>query len=1036
MTTICRVFPALFGLLVPLLLTLPVSAASPAVSPASPAAAGDYELSLSFLLGEGSGTMTGTAKITIQPGTPLTLAFPRLTVTGTLLRGEDGRESHLLPDGDILILPPSPESRTLYISYSKKEILEEGNVIGPAGISLIANWYPLPDRPMRYRVSAALPENFTAITESDTFPLVRSPLTPQSNRFEASFSRPVEAIHFVAGPYTIHKRPVRENLFVYTMLFPEDRELADEYLQAAAGYLNRYEHEIGPFPYNHYVIVANRRPTGLGMPTFTLLGQAVLRLPFITATSLGHEIVHSWFGNAVEVDYARGNWAEGLTSFLADRTFRQESGEGAADRKESITRYHSYVHGESIIPLKDFASASHDQAMAEARRAVGYDRGALLFHELRERIGETAFREGLRRFYADNNGRQAGWEELEAGFATAAGADLSRFFQERLQRTDIPAIAVKDIEVKIENHRPLLAFTLLQETNVPYALVVPIRIRTTAGDIAMEIATDAAEKQIAIPLEHRPLSFTLDPEYDFLRRLDPAEYPPVWSRFMGSDQRLAILGVEEDRELFQPLLDLLGEGRISVKRSEEVTDKELAEHDLLFLGIDQPRARALFGPPPAVAGFALDVRRNPLNTGRVAVLAASGGREETAQAARRLSHYGKYSSLAFSAGRNTEKKIQPAEAGLQFVLETLPQGGATSELDDFARMVDRIAEARVIYIGETHTSTADHLLQLRLIESLALRKKQLAIGMEMFPAAVQPVLDRYTRSQDPLDERTFLKESGYYDVWRFDWRYYRDIVNYAKTHGLPVIGLNLDRQIVSEVFRSGGTDSLTPEMRRSLPPDRDLDMAGYLERLAPIHALHVEGAHGQGGTAGFVQAQAIWDETMAENIARFLEANPGYSMVVLAGAQHTRKDSGIPPRVARRLPVKQATVVNAAGERSPLDLEKVTDYYFFASAADLPEAPKIGVILTTETGDGRSFLRISQLSPHGKAAAAGLIEGDILAEVGGAAVSDMADLHIAMQDRKPGETIGVTVRRMEDGQEQTLTFQVELTVPPPSLSHP
>ncbi len=124
--------------------------------------------------------------------------------------------------------------------------------------------------------------------------------------------------------------------------------------QAAAGYINRYEKEIGPFPYNHYVIVANRLPTGYSMPTFTLLGQMVLRLPFIKDTSLGHEIVHSWFGNAVEVDYSKGIGAEGLASFLADHAYREEKGEGAEDRKESITRYLSYVHKESAIPLSVF----------------------------------------------------------------------------------------------------------------------------------------------------------------------------------------------------------------------------------------------------------------------------------------------------------------------------------------------------------------------------------------------------------------------------------------------------------------------------------------------------------------------------------------------------------------------------------------------------------------------------------------------------------------------------------------------------------
>ncbi len=1032
MSSLMKILPALLALFVPWLVARQLCAAPAPVVDSRPAA-GEYELSLSFATDKAPGELTGTARIAILPGMPLTLAFPRLTITAALLQDEEGEKTHLQPDGGVMIIPPSPGPRTLYISYTKTVADDPDNVIGQTGISLITDCYPLPDLPMRYRVTATLPKGFTAITESDTFPLPRT--SPQSNTVQASFSRPAGSIHFIAGPYTLHKQQVRENLFVYSLFFPEDEGLAEEYLQAAAAYLNRYEREIGPFPYKHYVIVENLRPTGLGMPTFTLLGRTVLRLPFIKSTSLGHEIVHSWFGNAVEVDYARGNWAEGLTSFLADRAFREERGEGAADRRESITRYQSYVREQTAIPLSQFVSASHDQNMAEARRAVGYDRGALLFHELRQTIGHEAFREGLRRFYAENNGRAAGWGDLEESFAAAAGTDLSRFFAERLTRRDIPAIAAKDIEIKTENNRPALAFTLVQQTEKPYTLLVPVRLRTIAGESEAQLATEKAEQKVVIPLAHRPLEFTLDPDHDLLRRLNIGEYPPVWSRFLGSGHRLAILGREEDRELFRPLLDALGQD-LAVTLGDKVTDKELAEHDLLFLGDGQPRARALFGPSAAAEGFRLDVRRNPLNPERVAVLAASGGKEETASAAGRLSHYGKYSLLAFVEGRNTIKEIQPTESGLRFVLEDLPQGGATRDLDSFSKIVEKLAEARVVYVGETHTSAADHLLQLRLVEALHRQNPRLAVGMEMFPAAAQPVLDRYTRGEETFDERSFLKESSYYEVWRYDWRYYRDIVNFAKTHKLPVIGLNLDRQVVSEVFRTGGTDSLSPEMRDALPLDRDLDMAGYTDRLTDIHAMHLEGSHGQGGISGFVQAQAIWDETMAANIVRFLETNPGYRMVVLAGAQHTRKDSGIPPRVARRLPVTQATVVNAAGDRSPLDLDLVTDYYFFASAADLPETPKIGVVLATVTRDGRSFLKISEISPHGKAAAAGLMEDDILAEVGGIEVTSMADLHFAMLDTKPGDIIGVKVRRKGDGEERTVDLQVELTLPPSSQPHP
>ena len=60
------------------------------------------------------------------------------------------------------------------------------------------------------------------------------------------------------------------------------------------------------------------------MATLTLLGSDVINLPFIVKTSLGHEILHQWFGNSVYVNHKKGNWAEGLTSYLSDHYYKEQ----------------------------------------------------------------------------------------------------------------------------------------------------------------------------------------------------------------------------------------------------------------------------------------------------------------------------------------------------------------------------------------------------------------------------------------------------------------------------------------------------------------------------------------------------------------------------------------------------------------------------------------------------------------------------------------------------------------------------------------
>lgn len=148
-------------------------------------------------------------------------------------------------------------------------------------------------------------------------------LTPGRLMFEAkgraSFSetQPSAPPILITGPFEVAEKmagDVRIRSYFHAELAP----LADGYLSDAARYIDHYTQKIGPYPYSGFAMVSAPVPVGLGLPGMTYMGRRVLALPFIRATSLPHEVLHNWWGNAVEVDYASGNWAEGLTSYLAD----------------------------------------------------------------------------------------------------------------------------------------------------------------------------------------------------------------------------------------------------------------------------------------------------------------------------------------------------------------------------------------------------------------------------------------------------------------------------------------------------------------------------------------------------------------------------------------------------------------------------------------------------------------------------------------------------------------------------------------------
>jgi S1-C subfamily serine protease len=119
-----------------------------------------------------------------------------------------------------------------------------------------------------------------------------------------------------------------------------------------------------------------------------------------------------------------------------------------------------------------------------------------------------------------------------------------------------------------------------------------------------------------------------------------------------------------------------------------------------------------------------------------------------------------------------------------------------------------------------------------------------------------------------------------------------------------------------------------------------------------------------------------------------------------------------------------------------MNLAQVADYFFLSDRIELPEAPKIGIVLTAITKNEKKLLEISQISPHGKAGEAGLLKGDILKEVNGFIVNEMSDIRIAMVNAQEGETVVMKILRKDGSALIEIQIEVELSSSPSPMMHP
>jgi len=250
---------------------------------------------------------------------------------------------------------------------------------------------------------------------------------------------------------------------------------------------------------------------------------------------------------------------------------------------------------------------------------------------------------------------------------------------------------------------------------------------------------------------------------------------------------------------------------------------------------------------------------------------------------------------------------------LTLSLGLLPQAGAAHILDlasgqyiSLTAMLDDLQTSRVVFIGELHDNPSHHAAQLQVIRELVERGAKVAVALEMFRADGQSTLDQW--SEGLLEEGLFKKI--YQDHWSM-WPIYRPIFDYAKERHIPLIGLNIDRDLTRQVS-SNGFASLDEEQLAQLDGvscDVDQRYQDYLRKVLGSHRSIPDKFD------FFCEAQMVWDNVMAEHLADWLQLHPDTLVVVLAGSGHAWR-YGLPEQLSRRLAVSYRVLLPEIAGRS------------------------------------------------------------------------------------------------------------------------
>lgn len=564
----------------------------------------------------------------------------------------------------------------------------EDGLMGEEGAFLPSNayWFPQEDSALTaFDAAVHAPFGYTSIMAGKW---LANQWTGTSSNDRWRSDKPVEGIDLVCGKYMIEKAALG-GIDIYTFFFEKDQALSETYINKTGEYIKAYSELIAPYPFEKFAVVESFLPTGYGMPSFTLLGSAVIRLPFIPDTSLAHEIAHNWWGNSVFIDNSFGNWAEALTSYTAD--LRQAKAKGPEKEREfrlsNLRSYKSFAV-QSRLALEDFIDASTPES-----RAVGYNKGTMVFNMLEHILGEEAFRNGLRKFYSQNAFEKATWRDIGAAFQSVADIDLAWFFDQWLLRPGGPQIDLKQTELVMDGEDFVASFKLEQKGH-PYRLVLPLKFKLVDGKIVEKnilVSRKVEALRIALPL--RPVSVDIDPDYQNFRILMDEEMPPVLGKIFGDKDSLLVLPAEtEYRKKYLPIAESISKDfDMKVVNESDLKKNEIGSRSLFIFG--GPGENGLFWQfRPHLSNHATFGRgvfvingeryseeesalaitiRNPKAKGKV-VSFFMGPEEGAKERGAKLRHFSEMSYLIFS-GEDIKKGIFSDHSPLTFQFAETPK---------------------------------------------------------------------------------------------------------------------------------------------------------------------------------------------------------------------------------------------------------------------------------------------------------------------------------------------------------------------------
>jgi aminopeptidase N len=278
--------------------------------------------------------------------------------------------------------------------------------------------------------------------------------------------------------------------------------------------MNLFEQKFGFYPYRNeqYGHVQFGWNGGMEHTTMSSMGSWGRSL-------IAHELAHQWFGNKITCGTWRDIWLnEGFAEYLAGLDVEYyDLPPGFVDWKNGkINSITSVVNGAVYL--------TETEALNVGRifdRRITYNKGSMVVHMLRWKMGDTAFFQALRNYLNDSNLAYgyAITSDLKAKLEEVHGSDLDEFFNDWIYNQGYPTYTITGENWGAGQAKIIVNQTQSDPSVTYFEMPLEIRLSGAGGlthDVVVEHTTNGQEFIVSVPFVVTGVTF--DPNKHIISR--------------------------------------------------------------------------------------------------------------------------------------------------------------------------------------------------------------------------------------------------------------------------------------------------------------------------------------------------------------------------------------------------------------------------------------------------------------------------------------------------------------------------------------